>query len=100
LNLPGIHLEQETVRYYPKLDLAAHLLGFVSADAQALGGIEYAYDSVIRGEPGKILVQLDGGRHWMQTTINQPSTPAGRSSSRSISTCSTSSSANWRRASR
>jgi cell division protein FtsI (penicillin-binding protein 3) len=77
LNLPGIGTQAEPGRYYPNMELAAHVLGFVGIDNSGLGGIEAAYDSQIRGQGGKILVQLDGGkpRHRMETVVEQEQAP-------------------------
>ena len=41
LNLKGIYFQEENQRFYPKRDLAAHVLGFVDPDEKGLGGIEY-----------------------------------------------------------
>jgi cell division protein FtsI (penicillin-binding protein 3) len=59
LNLKGIYFEEENKRYYPKLDMAAHVLGFVDVDEHGLGGIEYEYDNQIRGKGEKIVVMAD-----------------------------------------
>jgi cell division protein FtsI (penicillin-binding protein 3) len=40
LDLPGIHLHREYVRYYPQQESAAHLIGFVERDS-GLSGIEH-----------------------------------------------------------
>ena len=57
---------KESRRYYPKKELAAQLLGYVGVDNIGLGGIEAAYDSVIRGRDGKVLVQTDARRRGVQ----------------------------------
>ena len=44
LNLKGVYLQKENQRFYPKRDLAAHVLGFVDMDEKGLGGIEYELD--------------------------------------------------------
>src|SRR5207247_10041648 len=44
-------------------ELAAHLIGWVGIDNKGLGGLESTYDSLIRGKPGKVLVQTDARRH-------------------------------------
>ncbi len=75
LKLPGIQLVQEPVRYYPKTELASHLLGWVSVDDNGAGGIEYAYDNMIRGREGRVRVQLDGSGKAVQTSVDQPSAP-------------------------
>ncbi len=59
LNLKGIYLQKENQRFYPKRDLAAHVLGFVDLDEKGLGGIEYALDSQIRAKPEKVIVMAD-----------------------------------------
>src|SRR5258708_26777698 len=55
LNLKGVYLQAENQRYYPKRELAAHVLGFVDLDEKGLGGIEYQLDSTIRGKSEKIV---------------------------------------------
>ena len=64
LNLKGIYLQKENQRFYPKRDLAAHVLGFVDLDEKGLGGIEYELDREIRGESGKIVVMEDARKRW------------------------------------
>ena len=55
LELPGVWLESETKRFYPKRELAAHVLGFVGRDHRGLGGVENAFDGQIRGKDGRAL---------------------------------------------
>src|SRR5271154_2339185 len=64
LNLKGIYLQKENQRFYPKRDLAAHVLGFVDPDEKGLGGIEYEFDSLIRGKSEKIVVMADARQRW------------------------------------
>jgi cell division protein FtsI (penicillin-binding protein 3) len=59
LDLEGIGFIKEDRRFYPKKQLAAHLLGFVGLDNTGLAGIEAAYDSHISGALGKLLYQTD-----------------------------------------
>ena len=74
LSLPGITLLKESRRYYPKAELAAHVLGYVGLDNVGLGGIESAYDSQIRGKDGKVLIQTDAKRHALFSRVERPST--------------------------
>lgn len=53
LGLSGIRLVKRPQRYYPQGSLAAHVLGIAGSDNQGLEGIEYYYDSTLRGVPGK-----------------------------------------------
>ena len=64
LNLKGIYLQEENQRYYPKRDLASHVLGFVDVDEKGLGGIEHEYDNLIRGKEEKIVVMTDARQRW------------------------------------
>ncbi|MGC1483776.1 MAG: penicillin-binding protein [Candidatus Acidiferrum sp.] len=64
LNLKGIYLQKENKRFYPKHDLAAHVLGFVDMDEKGLGGIEHELDNEIRGQSEKIVVMEDARRRW------------------------------------
>jgi cell division protein FtsI (penicillin-binding protein 3) len=64
LNLKGIYLQEENQRYYPKRDLAAHVLGFVDVDEKGLGGIEREYDNLIRGKEEKVVVMADAHQRW------------------------------------
>ena len=51
--------EAQTSRYYPEATLAAHVLGFTGTDLQGLYGLEYSYDSVLRGKDGYYLYGKD-----------------------------------------
>jgi len=64
LNLKGIYFQEENQRFYPKRDLAAHVLGFVDPDEKGLGGIESELDSQIRGKSAKIVVMADARQRW------------------------------------
>ena len=50
----------ESRRYYPKLTLASHALGFVDDTGRGAEGIEAKFDRVITGEKGRVFVQVDG----------------------------------------
>ena len=74
LQLPGITFLKESRRYYPKRELAAHVLGYVGLDNVGLGGIESAYDAQIRGRDGKVLIQTDARRHALSSRVERPAT--------------------------
>jgi cell division protein FtsI (penicillin-binding protein 3) len=63
LNLKGVYTQPENKRFYPKANLASHVLGFVDVDEKGLGGIEYALDSHIRGKSEKIVLTADARSH-------------------------------------
>ncbi len=54
----GVYLEREHRRFYPQGDLARGLLGSVR-DGEALGGVEQAYDDVLRGAVGQAILARD-----------------------------------------
>jgi len=59
LRIPGLGFETETTRMYPNETIAAHLLGFVNDDGVGQYGVEAAYDAVLRGTPGRLVVERD-----------------------------------------
>jgi cell division protein FtsI (penicillin-binding protein 3) len=73
LNLKGIHFQKESKRFYPKRELAAHVLGHVGVDDQGLAGIELAFDEAIRGRPGEMIMERDARRRWFGRTGRPPS---------------------------
>ncbi len=64
LNLRGIYFQKESRRFYPKRELAAHVLGYVDVDEKGLAGVEYAFDKQVRPRPGKLLILADARRRW------------------------------------
>ena len=50
-----VGLDEANKRYYPNGSLASVVLGFVGDDNQGLEGIEYQYDSLLKGVPGKVV---------------------------------------------
>ena len=51
--LTGIYYESDTKRVYPYGTTGAQVLGYVNSDGTALSGIEYYYDSILRGTDGQ-----------------------------------------------
>ena len=52
LNLPGIFLQRETIRYYPQETTAGHAIGYAENDI-GLAGVEYYYDRLTREQLAK-----------------------------------------------
>ncbi len=73
LDLQGVLFFKESRRYYPKKELAAHVLGYVGVD-KGLAGLESTFDERIRGREGKMLLQTDARRHAMSTREERPPT--------------------------
>lgn len=59
LKYKGIYIVADTTRYYPYDTLLAHTIGIVGSDNQGLSGIEYKYDSYLKGEKGGINIYTD-----------------------------------------
>jgi cell division protein FtsI (penicillin-binding protein 3) len=54
----GVYLEREMERYHPHVDLARGVLGAVM-DGKGKGGVEQAFESILRGQPGRAAVPRD-----------------------------------------
>jgi len=52
LGIKGIHFVKENRRYYPNVELAGHVIGFVGLDHIGLEGLEVAEDLLLRGHSG------------------------------------------------
>jgi cell division protein FtsI (penicillin-binding protein 3) len=64
---------KESRRYYPNREMAAHVLGYTGVDNIGLAGIESTYDTLIKGQAGRILIQTDAhGRAFGR--VEKPST--------------------------
>src|SRR5256886_15848523 len=72
LNLDGIYSRKEPKRYYPNDSLAAHVLGFVGTDELGLSGVEQYYNEKIRGEAGKVFLEVDRERRPFESYEVQP----------------------------
>ncbi|HHW41552.1 MAG TPA: stage V sporulation protein D [Syntrophomonadaceae bacterium] len=58
-HLPGIGVISKPQRFYPKNNLASHVLGIAGAYNQGLEGIEVQYDKELSGIKGRLLVEYD-----------------------------------------
>jgi cell division protein FtsI (penicillin-binding protein 3) len=76
LDLEGVGFMKENRRFYPNKELAGHVLGYVGRDSDGLAGVEARYDDLIRGEPGKVLVQTDARRHAFSRLERPPTAGA------------------------
>ena len=58
-------------RYYPEHELASSVIGFTGSDDQGLAGIEYQYDDVLTGTPGRIVTAQNGVQREMPVDYSQ-----------------------------
>ncbi|MCZ6544962.1 MAG: penicillin-binding protein 2, partial [Chloroflexi bacterium] len=57
--LPGVRVTASNLRRYAEGDLASQVLGFVGRDNNGLAGIEYDFDAILSGEPGRYVYERD-----------------------------------------
>ncbi len=70
----GIHFERHFERFYPQGDVGREVIGAVTRDHRALGGIEQQLDDVLNGEPGYSILRR-AARGQAQETISLPVVP-------------------------
>ena len=70
LEMSGITLVEESKRYYPKGNLAAHILGISGVDNTGLEGIDLYYEKLLGGIPGSIKVECDAWGREMEDGIH------------------------------
>ncbi len=77
MKLPGIGFAPESKRFYPNMEIAAHVVGFTGRDPNGLEGIELKYDSTILGNTGYMITERDAlGRNIsVMNTVIKDSSP-------------------------
>ncbi len=55
INGSCIFMLDDYKRYYPYGELASSVIGFTGADDQGLSGVEYQYDDLLTGTPGRLV---------------------------------------------
>lgn len=58
----GINIDEDTRRYYPNSTLASNVIGVCGTDNQGLSGIEFSYDSILKGISGKKTTSTDASQ--------------------------------------
>jgi len=62
MNLKGVHMLEESKRFYPYGDLASHVIGRVDFSENGINGAELQYNSLLRGKNGIMLNYKDARR--------------------------------------
>ncbi|HEX8671149.1 MAG TPA: penicillin-binding transpeptidase domain-containing protein [Longimicrobium sp.] len=70
----GLHLSRQLERFYPQGEVGREVMGTVSADGRALGGIEQAMDSILRGTDG-FSIHRRNGRGRKEAAVSLPVAP-------------------------
>ena len=58
-NVKGIHLEEDTKRFYPYGNLASNVIGFTNSENTGIYGVESYYEEALKGSSGKIVTAQD-----------------------------------------
>ena len=59
LKIPGVRLREESKRYYPAGEIAAHVVGFTNIDGKGIEGVELRHNDWMVGTPSKRKVIKD-----------------------------------------
>ena len=54
-NIVGVHLEPDSLRYYPNGETASQLLGFTNTENKGSEGLEAYYNSILEGTAGAVI---------------------------------------------
>ena len=72
--IPGVEVIRSPQRFYPKGTLGSHVLGFAGDDNQGLEGIEFHYESFLRGGKNLVQYQRDAKGGMISSLDNHDST--------------------------
>ena len=75
LKLPGFGFYPEERRNYPQGSVAAQILGFVGTDGSGLSGLEFQFNRVLAGRPGKETVVKDPSGQVIDVQGERPEVP-------------------------
>ncbi|PMP75658.1 MAG: penicillin-binding protein 2, partial [Chloroflexus aggregans] len=75
LDLPGLRLVYEPMRFYPQGMTAAYVVGAINLNGEGISGIEAFYDQVLRGSEGKIEGEFDPARNPIATSLSRTLPP-------------------------
>ncbi|MBD0319747.1 MAG: penicillin-binding protein 2, partial [Gemmatimonadetes bacterium] len=70
----GVHLTRQLERFYPQGNVGREVLGAISDDGRALGGIEQTMDSILRGADGFSVLRRNA-RGRKESSVSLPVAP-------------------------
>lgn len=59
IKVGSVYVDKDAKRFYPKGNLASHVIGYTGTDDQGLLGMELKLDGTLKGESGRILSEVD-----------------------------------------
>ena len=74
--IPGVDFVEEHRRSYPRVSLAANVIGYTGMDGEGLAGIEHSLDRSVRGRAGKVTILRDARRGMYLVGGEGPNRPA------------------------
>jgi len=75
LHIPGLGFQTEPKRLYPSDTVGAHVLGFVNDEGNGQYGVEGAYDEILRGSPGRLVVERDPANRALPVGLREAQPP-------------------------
>lgn len=73
LDISGVQVKEESRRFYPEGEVAAHIVGFTGIDDNGQEGVELSYNTWLHGEDGqKIIIKDRLGRVIKDNTEVKP----------------------------
>lgn len=73
----AVDRRDESIRFYPQRDTAAHLLGFVNRAGEASEGLELTFNDHLKSEPGTYKARKDSGRRLLDSLTLEYVPPKG-----------------------
>lgn len=62
-----VYFTPSSMRYYQSNNFASTVVGFINADGEGKGGLEYVYDEQLTGTPGRIITAKDARSQSMSS---------------------------------
>ncbi|MEH6940550.1 stage V sporulation protein D [Bacillus sp. JJ722] len=75
LDLKGVFIAEDSIRYYPFGKYLSHVLGFTGIDNQGLMGVELTYDEELSGEKGHVRFYSDAKGKRMENMVDDYKEP-------------------------
>ena len=75
LNVAGLGFLNEPKRLYPNDAIGAAVLGFVNDDGVGVTGVEGYYDEILRGTPGRLVVERDPANRDLAVGLREAIAP-------------------------
>lgn len=75
MDLKGVFIAEDSIRYYPYGKYLSHVLGFTGIDNQGLMGVELTYDEELKGEKGHVRFYSDAKGKRMENMVDDYKEP-------------------------